>query len=362
MDYENILKEQFENVIDQDTFQGIYDNAYDITGGLSKQFTLENILNATLQGESFFQSGILIDGLKSLLLYEVKAALLISVEILSICIIAGLLSSLSEGFGSKNISRLGMMVCTIAIAGAAVSSFKISYQLALDAVSAMTYTMELMLPVLIGILLATGSVTSGTILSPLMIGAVTGFSAVIKNVILPAFYLSVILSTINCLTEKNYVNKLSKLIRSAAVFVTGLILTVLSGIMTLQGLLTETSDGLLINAAKYSLSSFIPIVGGFTSDTAELFIRCMGSIKSVVGVFGLVVLILMMAVPLLKIIVIGGIYKLTSALIEPVTDLKIADGLNDMGNTVISIGSVLFFTSLLFIIFLSIIMKIGGTA
>ena len=48
MDYENILKEQFENVIDQDTFQGIYDNAYDITGGLSKQFTLENILNATL--------------------------------------------------------------------------------------------------------------------------------------------------------------------------------------------------------------------------------------------------------------------------------------------------------------------------
>ena len=132
--------------------------------------------------------------------------------------------------------------------------------------------------------------------------------------------------------------------------------------MTLQGLLTETSDGLLINAAKYSLSSFIPIVGGFTSDTAELFIRCMGSIKSVVGVFGLVVLILMMAVPLLKIIVIGGIYKLTSALIEPVTDLKIADGLNDMGNTVISIGSVLFFTSLLFIIFLSIIMKIGGTA
>ena len=88
----------------------------------------------------------------------------------------------------------------------------------------------------------------------------------------------------------------------------------------------------------------------------------MGSIKSVVGVFGLVVLILMMAVPLLKIIVIGGIYKLTSALIDPVTDLKIADGLNDMGNTVISIGAVLFFTSLLFIIFLSIIMKNGGIA
>jgi stage III sporulation protein AE len=87
----------------------------------------------------------------------------------------------------------------------------------------------------------------------------------------------------------------------------------------------------------------------------------MGSIKSVVGVFGLLILILMMAVPLLKLAVIGGIYKLTAALAEPVADIKIADGLNEVGNIMISLASILFFTSLLFIIFITTIMGIGGT-
>jgi len=263
-------------------------------------------------------------------------------------------------FGSRSISQISIVICSIVIVGISTNSFRISYQLALDTVTSMTWTMEILMPVLIGILLATGSITSGTVLSPMIIGTVTGFSIIIKNFILPSFFLSAVLGLLNCLTEKNYVNKLAKLIRSAATFVTGFLLTVLSGVITLQGLLTETSDGLLINAAKYSLNSFIPIVGGFTSDTAELFLRCMGSIKSVIGIFGLAVLLLMMAVPLIKIILVGFVYKLTSAVIEPVTDLKIADGLNDVGNTMVSMGAILFFTSLLFIIFVSIIMKIGG--
>ncbi len=360
MDYESILKEQLGNVVEEEQFEGIYEEAYRVTDGLSDEFTLENILNATLQGDPFFQSGILIENLKDLIFYEIRTALILTVEILTICIVIGLMKSLVDGFGSKSVSQLSVLVCSIVIVGISINSFRISYQLALDTVASLTYTMEILMPVLIGILLATGSVTSGTILSPVIIGAVTGFSAIVKNLILPAFFLSAVLSLLNCLTEKNYVNKLSKLIRAAATFVTGFLLTILSGIITLQGLLTETSDGLLISAAKFSLSSFIPIVGGFTSDTAELFLRCMGSIKSVIGVFGLAVLILMMIVPLIKIILVGFVYKLTSALIEPVTDMKIADGLSDMGSTIVSMASILFFTSLLFIVFLSIIMKIGG--
>lgn len=51
----------------------------------------------------------------------------------------------------------------------------------------------------------------------MMLGAVTGFGVLIKTIILPALFASTMLSLINCLTEKNYVNQLSKLIRNAAV-------------------------------------------------------------------------------------------------------------------------------------------------
>ena len=142
--------------------------------------------------------------------------------------------------------------------------------------------------------------------------------------------------------------------------VTGLILAILSGIFSVQGLLTDTSDGLLINAARYSLSTFIPIVGGFTADTVDLFLRCMRSIKGIVGVFGILMLVLLTLVPLLKMLACALIYKMTAAVTEPVTDSKIPAGLSDMGNCLISMTAIVFFTALLFIIFISIIVGIGG--
>lgn len=50
------------------------------------------------------------------------------------------------------------------IIGIAVSGFRLIYAAGLDTVSTMVNTMALVMPVLLGILIATGSITSGTIL------------------------------------------------------------------------------------------------------------------------------------------------------------------------------------------------------
>lgn len=360
MNYKEIIEKQLNNVIDWEEFEKISRQTKEISGGLSDQFSLENILEATLNGESFFNNQEAIQGLKELFLYEIKSSLVLCIEILIICIVIGLLKNIGSSFGNTSLADISMLVCTMVIIGISINSFRITYNLALDSLSTMVSTMEIISPVLLGILIATGSITSGTILSPVILGSVTGFGIILKKIILPALFTATILGLINCLTEKDYVNKLSKLIRNAAVIATGLILAILSGIISVQGLITETSDGLLINTAKYSLSTFIPIVGGFTSDTVELFIKCMGSIKSVVGVFGILTLIMLILVPLLKIIIVAVIYKLTAAVTEPISERKISDGLNEMGSCLISVASVIFFAALLFIIFITTIVKIGG--
>lgn len=360
MDYEKILEEQMNNVVDPEQAGRISENAGRITEGLTDGFTLENIMEATLNGESIFNNQQLIDGLKSLLLYEIRAALVLGVEILIICIIIGLLRNLSSSFGKKTMSDISLLVCTMIIIGISLNSFRLAYELAIDSVTTMVSTMEILTPVLLGILISTGSIASGTIMSPVVIGAVTGTGIILKRIILPAMFAATVLALVNCLTEKDYVNKLSKLLRNAALAVTGLILAVLSGIISVQGLITDASDGLLINTAKYSLSTFIPIVGGFTADTAELFVRCMSTIKSIVGVFGIVTLVLVILTPLIKLLVIALIYKVTAAAAEPICDSKISDGLNDMGSCIVSLGAVLFFAALLFIIFITVIIGMGG--
>ena len=85
----------------------------------------------------------------------------------------------------------------------------------------------------------------------------------------------------------------------------------MSGMIAIQGLITKTADGLLMGTAKYSLDAFIPIVGGFTADTVELFLKCMGSIKSVVGIFGILLIVALVLTPIVKILAVAviDVYK-----------------------------------------------------
>jgi hypothetical protein len=54
MEYQEILQEQFNNVVDEESINSILSEAGDITGGLAQQFSAENILNATMEGRSIF--------------------------------------------------------------------------------------------------------------------------------------------------------------------------------------------------------------------------------------------------------------------------------------------------------------------
>ncbi len=360
MEIEKILRQQFQNVVKEEDTDALSDYASKLTEGISDHFTVEKILDATIEGASIFDSQELIDSVKSLFLLEIKSAMVVGIEILGICIIIGLLKNLSGSFGSKSIYDLSSMICSTVIVGIALVNYETAYQLTENAMETITYTMELILPVLIAILISMGQISSGTIMSPLLLSLITLFQSVVKNVVLPGIFLSTIMSFLNCLTKKDYVNRFSKFLRRASLFVIGLMTTILSGIVTIQGLISKTADGLLIDTAKYSLDAFIPIVGGFTADTIELFLKCMSSIKGIVGIFGILTISALILIPIMKTVSIAFIYKVTGLLIEPVADKGIAEGVSDIGTALISLAAVLFFSSLMFIIFIASIMTIGG--
>ena len=141
MDYEQILKEQMGNVIEPGQAEAISDEAARLSEGLTDKFTLHDIMEAAIDGKSIFNSNELIDGLKTLMIYEVRAALVLGVEILIICIVTGLLKNLSSSFGKKSVSDISMLVCTMIIIGISINSFRLAYNLAIDSVTTMVNTM-----------------------------------------------------------------------------------------------------------------------------------------------------------------------------------------------------------------------------
>ncbi len=138
MDYKDIIKEQLAE-FDLSELEEVLDDGsiYSTFSGVSA----ESIINSILAGEPLFNTEAVIEGVKDLFLYEMKSALVLGVEIVTISIVIGLLKSFSSSFGEKAVSNLGTMVCTCLIIGLCLGNFTTTFNLCKNAVNTMTYTM-----------------------------------------------------------------------------------------------------------------------------------------------------------------------------------------------------------------------------
>ncbi len=108
------------------------------------------------------------------------------------------------------------------------------------------------------------------------------------------------------------------------------------------------------------MDKFVPIVGKFLNDAFDTVVSSSLLIKNGIGVVGLVVLLMICLFPLIKILSIIAIYKITSALIEPILDNQIVKCLNDMSNSLLIIFSAVFSVGALFFVFIAVIMGVGN--
>ncbi|HIU25670.1 MAG TPA: stage III sporulation protein AE [Candidatus Copromorpha excrementigallinarum] len=358
MDYEEIIDAQLEE-LDLSELESIMNEAAD-EGGVFPAITVDEIVKDLLQGRPMLDSEDILDNLLSLFLTEIRTAVILGCEILAVCVITGLLSNFSQTFGKKTVSSLGTVICGCVITALCMGSFHQTYSYCQDSMNTMTSVMEILLPVMIPLLIFMGGISSGGVLNPVIISAVTGFNFIMQHIVLPLVFLSAVFVLINSITEKDYVKKLSLLLRRGAVFITGLSVTVFSGITAIQGVVTKSADGILINTARFSLDNFIPMVGGFAADSLDMVISCVGLIKNAVGLMGIIIIISLLIIPVAKILAIALIYKLTAVAAEPVSSGNISDSLSEIGAAAVTMTVVLAMGALMFLIFITVIMGMGG--
>ena len=236
-------------------------------------------------------------------------------------------------------------------AGVSLAAFNEVYEMCADAVTTMTSLMGVSLPLLFTLTAASGGASSSTVMNTVITGAVTGFSFVVLKVLMPAVFASCIMIIINSLGQRSYIKKMSQFLRSFALFGTGFMITVFTGLSAVQGMMTKSADSLLIRTARYSIDNFIPVVGGFTADSLEMLLSCITSLRSGIGIAGVIILVLLLAGPLLRVCAIVIVFRLTAAVLEPMGNDRVSDCMSDMGNAVMILGALLLLSTMMFIIF-----------
>lgn len=134
MDYETIIHDQLSSM-DLSELEELTRDAG--AGSTFEDVTVAQIVDDLLKGRPIFDSDRILDDLMQLFIMEVKSSVLLGCEILTVCIVIGLLTNFSGSFGKSTVSSLGTVICSFVVIALCIGSFYQTYGYCCDAVNTM---------------------------------------------------------------------------------------------------------------------------------------------------------------------------------------------------------------------------------
>lgn len=356
---ESIIADQLDKLNINELQQIIDSMNSDIEEYIPK-IEIRSFITKILKGEEIISLQDIAKGSVRYFFKEVVANWKILGEIIVLSAIYAVLSNLQSAFENDAVGKLAYAVCYLVIITITIKSFMIAINLGQETIDTMVLFMQALLPILLAILIAMGGITTSAFFHPVLLGSIGFIGTIIKSVILPLILFSSVLAIVNNLSSKVQVTKLASLLKQSAVVILGFVLTAFVGIISIQGITASTVDGITMRTAKFAVDKFIPIVGGFLSDAMDTVIGYSMLLKNGVGMIGLIAIFIICLVPMVKIIALIAIYKICSAIVEPIAQSQLSDCLNNMSNALVLIFATVSSVAIMFFITIAIIVGAGN--
>lgn len=282
-------------------------------------------------------------------------------SILAIIVIHTILKSISESLENDNIARLIYYVQYILIVTIIMMNFSDIVQSVKSTCNDLIDFMNLLIPLLITLMVYTGSIATSGILEPIILFLINFLGNLIQNLIIPVVLVFTSLIVISKISNNIQIEKLSKFLKSGIVWFFGIVLTIFVGVVSLEGTLSSSVDGITAKTTKAIVSSAIPVVGKILGDAVDTVLGCGILLKNAVGVVGIIVLIGICIVPILKLSILTIAYKLMSAICEPIAEKNILGLLDQIGDVYKILLAVLSSIAVMVIIGTALVVKISNT-
>ena len=342
------------------------ENLYDYMTNIKNQYEVLKDLDARTFVKDYIKSGdgkfSLSKAFKALIAYsfrELSSSLKLMATLISIAVICALLNNLQKAFSNESLSNIAYFACYGLIIILMAKSFYMGVNIASETINKMVDFMTALIPVLLMLVASVGGITEAAVMDPIIIGAINIGARIFVDFIIPLILMSFVLQFVNNLSDEYKISNLTKLLNQIALWCQGIIMTVFIGIITIRGITSKTLDAVTAKTAKYAVDNFIPVVGKCLSDAISTVAGYSLLLKNALSTVGLIILLFIVIYPIIKIVVLALVYKLTAALIEPISDSRLVKTINSAGDSLILIMSCLISVSVMFFIMISIIATAG---
>lgn len=228
-------------------------------------------------------------------------------------VFAGVLAvSILQCTGDKE-KPASRMVMTMAISSALLGTADTMIRLGGDTILQLNDYGKLLFPVMTAALAAQGRVSSSAALY-----AGTAFfnmviTGLIVSLLLPLVYVFLALAVANSALGEGILKKMRDLVKSFTAWCLKTVLIVFTTYMSITGAVSGTTDAAALKAAKVTISSVVPVVGGILADASESVLVGAGVMKNAAGVYGILAMLAVFLAPFLRLGIQYIILKATSA-------------------------------------------------
>ena len=158
------------------------------------------------------------------------------------------------------------------------------------------------------------------------------------------------------MTKELKIGKFTAFFKSINKWLIGICISAFGIFFTLQGITAANYDGILRRTAKYAIGNGIPIVGGFLSGGFDLAVAGSILIKNSLGSMSIFLMLTVIFEPIVLLVSVNLLLRLTAAIAQPFGDGRIADCLEETaGNLQYCMAGILFTA---FLYFLSIMLLV----
>ncbi len=322
------------------------------------EISTEDLLAQVMSGDIFGALGGFVSGLLSGFGNQLEGMKNVFLWLLILGIVSSLLSHFVEIFDMHQVADLSFYFMYLLFTVILLRCISQAAETATSALSNVSLFIKLLVPTYLFSMGVAGGAASAGFSGQLMLLVIYGVEYILAKGIIPLVYSYLMLSVINGIWIEEKLTLLIDLLEKGIRWTLKGAVGVVTGVSIFQALITPVVDSVRKSALQKIVSA-IPGVGNVADGAVELVLGSALVIKNSIGVILLILMLVLCAMPLMKIGIIAGILKCSAAFMGVVSDKRITECANRAGDA----GLLLFKTTgtamLLFMISVAVVTAAG---
>ena len=288
------------------------------------------------------------------------ASLLDIMPIMSLIVAIALIGSMIEGIkpssSGKSMSNIIHFVTYGVIVVLVLSIVARLINVTSTTLQSLKLQMDKIFPLLLTLLVSIGGNVSVSVYQP-AIALLSGFILnIFTYILLPIFIFSIVFNVLSNLSSNVKLEKITSFFQSSYKWIIGLIFTIFTAFISIQGITAGSIDGISIKTAKYAIKSYVPILGSYLSDGMGVVLASSNLIKNTVGAAGLFLVLATIILPIVEMVLFMLALKLVAGIIEPLGNKQIANFISSLSKSLVLLISLIIGVAFVYFILIGLIM------